>query len=137
MDVLKVFDTWVEVLGRTLHFDVMTGDQAAAPRLANEHVAALGYAAVTVTRMNVGFATRNPWLSSRNRSAGLSKARRIHRVLVFVEGEKEGKAVTLHREKSVLRTGAGCSSFQPCVRVDAVRPHQWGTREKEMGKWQV
>lgn len=49
MDSLKVFDTWVEVPGETLHFDVMTGDQATALRLANAHVAALGHRAITVT----------------------------------------------------------------------------------------
>ena len=27
-DALKVFDTWVEVPGKTLHFDVMTENQA-------------------------------------------------------------------------------------------------------------
>ena len=49
MDALKVFDTWVDVPGKTLHFDVMTGDQATSLRLANAHVAAQGYAAITVT----------------------------------------------------------------------------------------
>lgn len=49
MDTVKVFDLWVEVPGRALHFDVMTGDQATALRLASEYVKAQGYAAVSVT----------------------------------------------------------------------------------------
>lgn len=49
METVKVFDTRVDVPGNTLHFDVMTGDQATALKLANEHVAALGYRAITVT----------------------------------------------------------------------------------------
>jgi Domain of unknown function (DUF2024) len=60
MDVLKVFDTWVDVPGQTLHFDVMTGDQATALRLANEYVAALGYTAVTVTAEECHFCHQEP-----------------------------------------------------------------------------
>lgn len=60
MEALKVFDTWVEVSGKTLHFDVMTGDQATALRLANEHVAALGHQAVTVTSEECQFCHQEP-----------------------------------------------------------------------------
>jgi len=60
VDVLKVFDTWVEVPGKTLHFDVMTGDQATALRLANEYVAAQGYAAITVTAEECQFCHQEP-----------------------------------------------------------------------------
>lgn len=60
MDVLKVFDTWVEVPGRTLHFDVMTGDQTTALKLANEYVAAQGYTAITVTSEECQFCHQEP-----------------------------------------------------------------------------
>jgi hypothetical protein len=60
MDALKVFDTWVEVPGESLHFDVMTGDQATALRLANMHVAALGHRAVTVTAEECRFCHQEP-----------------------------------------------------------------------------
>lgn len=60
MDALKVFDTWVEVPGKTLHFDVMTLDQATALKLANEHVVAQGYAAITVTAEECRFCHQEP-----------------------------------------------------------------------------
>lgn len=60
MDTVKVFDAWVEVPGGTLHFDVMTGDQTTALRLANEHVAALGHAAVTVNVLQCRFCHQEP-----------------------------------------------------------------------------
>lgn len=60
MDTLKVFDTWVEVPGESLHFDVMTGDQATALRLANKHVEAQGYAAITVTTEECRFCHQEP-----------------------------------------------------------------------------
>ena len=49
MESVKVFDTWVEVPGRRLHFDVMTGEEATALKLANDYVASLGYPAVRIT----------------------------------------------------------------------------------------
>ena len=49
MNMVKVFDPWVKVPGRTLHFDVMSRDEATALRLANEYVAGRGLAAVSVT----------------------------------------------------------------------------------------
>lgn len=60
MDVLKVFDAWVDVQGKMLHFDVMTGDQATALKLANEHVAAQGYTAITVTAEECQFCHQEP-----------------------------------------------------------------------------
>jgi len=60
METVKVFDTWVEVPGRTLHFDVMTGDEATALKLANEHVAALGHRAVAVTARECRFCHLEP-----------------------------------------------------------------------------
>jgi hypothetical protein len=49
METVSVFDTWVTAAGQTLHFDVMTRDEATALKLAKEYVAALGHAAVSVT----------------------------------------------------------------------------------------
>jgi hypothetical protein len=49
MKTVHVFDTWVKTADRTLHFDVMTGDQATALRLANAYVASRGHATVSVT----------------------------------------------------------------------------------------
>jgi hypothetical protein len=60
METVKVFDTWVELPGRRLHFDVMTADEATALRLANEHVAALGHQAVTVTAKECRFCHQEP-----------------------------------------------------------------------------
>jgi len=60
VDVVKVFDTWVEVPGRTLHFDVMAGDQATALRLANEHVVAQGCQAITGTADECQFCHQEP-----------------------------------------------------------------------------
>jgi len=60
MDAVKVFDVWVNVPGKTLHFDVMTGDQATALRLANAHVVALGHQAVTVTAEECLFCHQEP-----------------------------------------------------------------------------
>lgn len=60
MDVLKVFDTWVEVPGKMLHFDVMTEDQATALRLANEYMAAQGFTAIAVTAEECRFCHQEP-----------------------------------------------------------------------------
>jgi hypothetical protein len=55
-----VFDTWVKVSGQILHFDVMTGDEATALQLANDYVAALGHAAVSVTAHECRFCHAEP-----------------------------------------------------------------------------
>ena len=60
MDAVKVFDTWVEVPGKMLHFDVMTGDQATALRLANEYMAAQGFTAIAVTAEECRFCHQEP-----------------------------------------------------------------------------
>lgn len=60
METVKVFDAWVEVPGKRLHFDVMTTDEATALKLANEHVAALGHQAVTVTAEECQFCHQEP-----------------------------------------------------------------------------
>jgi len=60
VETVKVFDTWVEVPGKRLHFDVMTADQQTALKLANEHVAVLGHTAVTVTAEECQFCHQEP-----------------------------------------------------------------------------
>jgi hypothetical protein len=60
MDTVNVFDTWVEVPGKRLHFDVMTGDHETALRLANRHVASLGHSAITVTAKECQFCHQEP-----------------------------------------------------------------------------
>ena len=60
METVKVFDTRVKAAGQMLHFDVMTGDEATALKLANDYVAALGHAAVSVTAQECRFCHAEP-----------------------------------------------------------------------------
>ncbi len=60
MQTVHVFDTWVTTPDRTLHFDVMTGDQATALRLANAYVAAQGHTTVSVTAEECQFCHAEP-----------------------------------------------------------------------------
>lgn len=60
MDTVKVFDTRVKAPSQTLHFDVMTRDEATALRLANEYVAIRGLAAVSVTAQECRFCHAEP-----------------------------------------------------------------------------
>ena len=60
MHTVRVFDTWVKASGRTLHFDVMTSDEATALRLANEYVASQGDAAVSVTAQECRYCHAEP-----------------------------------------------------------------------------
>lgn len=60
METVKVFDTWVDVAGRMHHFDVMTRDEATALKLANQHMASLGFTAVTVTTQECQFCHQEP-----------------------------------------------------------------------------
>jgi hypothetical protein len=60
MESVNVFDAWVEVPGKRLHFDVMAGELATALRLANEYVAALGHRAITVTAQACRFCHQEP-----------------------------------------------------------------------------
>ena len=60
METVKVFDTWVQVPGQQLHFDVMTGDQETALKLATDHVAALGHAGMTVTAQECRLCHKEP-----------------------------------------------------------------------------
>jgi Domain of unknown function (DUF2024) len=60
METVKVFDTWVKAAGETLHFDVMTCDEATALKLANQYVSALGHVAVSVTAQECRFCHAEP-----------------------------------------------------------------------------
>ena len=60
MQTLKVFDTWVKAPDGMLHFDVMTGDETTALRLANAYVASQGHAAVSVTAQECRFCHAEP-----------------------------------------------------------------------------
>lgn len=62
MESVKVFDTWVEVSGETLHFDVITDEEATALKLANDYVASLGHPAGTVTARECRFCHQEPLL---------------------------------------------------------------------------
>ena len=55
METVKVFDTRVKAAGQMFHFDVMTGDESTALKLANDYVAALGQL------KNAGFAMQSRW----------------------------------------------------------------------------
>jgi hypothetical protein len=60
MHTVKIFDTRVKTSGRTLHFDVMTGNLGTALKLANAYVAAQGHAAVCVTAQECQFCHAEP-----------------------------------------------------------------------------
>jgi hypothetical protein len=60
METVKVFDTWIKVSGRMLHFDVMTSDEATALRLANEYMASEGHTAVSVTAQECRYCHAEP-----------------------------------------------------------------------------
>ena len=60
MDTVKVFDTWVEIKGKLLHFDVMTTDEGTALKLANEYMTALGHQAIRVTAQECQFCHQEP-----------------------------------------------------------------------------
>ena len=60
MESVKIFDTWVKASGVTLHFDVMTRDEATALRLANEYLAKQGHTTVSVTAQECRFCHVEP-----------------------------------------------------------------------------
>jgi hypothetical protein len=59
-DTVKVFDTWVNVPGKRLHFDVMTTDEATALTLANEYLSSLGHREAPVTTKECRFCHNEP-----------------------------------------------------------------------------
>ena len=60
MQTVRVFDTWVTTPSSTLHFDVMTADQATALRLANAYLAAQGHTTISVTAEECRFCHAEP-----------------------------------------------------------------------------
>ncbi len=48
-DTVKVFDTWVTGKKGTIHFDVMTTDEATALKLAKEYLNGIGETGAAVT----------------------------------------------------------------------------------------
>lgn len=59
-DTVHVYDTWVKGRTRTLHFDVMTTDEATALRLAKEYLAGIGEPDAVVTVNECRFCHSEP-----------------------------------------------------------------------------
>jgi hypothetical protein len=59
-DTVKVFDTWVNGKGGTLHFDVMTTDETTALKLAKAYLTTIGEAAATITSRECRFCHNEP-----------------------------------------------------------------------------
>ncbi|MFO0765777.1 MAG: DUF2024 family protein [Nitrospiraceae bacterium] len=59
MDAVKVFDTWVEIKGKMLHFDVMTNEGHIG--LPTNMWRAWGIDDLRSRRRNVSSAIRNHW----------------------------------------------------------------------------
>jgi heterodisulfide reductase subunit B len=61
-DTVRVYDTWVEGKKGTIHFDVMTTDEATALKLAKEYLAGIGEAEAAVTTEECRFCHSEPLL---------------------------------------------------------------------------
>jgi heterodisulfide reductase subunit B len=59
-DTVRVYDTWVEGKKGTIHFDVMTTDEATALKLAKEYLAGIGEAEAAVTTEECQFCHSEP-----------------------------------------------------------------------------
>ena len=59
-DTVHVYDTWVEGKKGTIHFDVMTTDEATALKLAGEYLTTIGEADATVTTEECQFCHNEP-----------------------------------------------------------------------------
>ena len=59
-DTVHVYDTWVEGKKGTIHFDVMTTDEATALKLAREYLTTIGEADATVTTEECQFCHNEP-----------------------------------------------------------------------------
>ena len=59
-DTVHVYDTWVEGKKGTIHFDVMTTDEATALKLAREYLTTIGEADATVTTEECQFCHSEP-----------------------------------------------------------------------------
>jgi hypothetical protein len=60
IDTVKVFDTWVHGKQGTLHFDVMTTDEATALALAKQYLVTIGEADAVVTTNECQFCHSEP-----------------------------------------------------------------------------
>lgn len=60
IDTVKVFDTWVTGKRGTLHFDVMTTDEATALKLAKRHLESIGETDAAVTTNECQFCHSEP-----------------------------------------------------------------------------
>jgi len=59
-DTVHVYDTWVKGKNGTIHFDVMTTDEATALKLAKTHLACLGEAGAGITTKECQFCHSEP-----------------------------------------------------------------------------
>ena len=59
-DTVRVYDTWVEGKKGTIHFDVMTTDEATALKLAREYLTTIGEADATMTTEECQFCHSEP-----------------------------------------------------------------------------
>jgi heterodisulfide reductase subunit B len=59
-DTVRVYDTWGEGKKGTIHFDVMTTDEATALKLAKEYLAGIGEAEAAVTTEECQFCHSEP-----------------------------------------------------------------------------
>ena len=59
-DTVHVYDTWVEGKKGTIHFDVMTTNEATALKLAGEYLTTIGEADATVTTEECQFCHNEP-----------------------------------------------------------------------------
>ena len=59
-DTVHVYDTWVKGRNGTIHFDVMTTDEATALKLARSYLASIGEAGATNTTKECQFCHSDP-----------------------------------------------------------------------------
>ncbi len=60
LDTVHVYDTWVKGKNGTIHFDVMTTDEATALKLAEAHLAGIGEVGATITTKECRFCHSEP-----------------------------------------------------------------------------
>lgn len=61
-DTVRVYDTWVDGKKGTIHFDVMTTDEATALKLAKEYLAGIGEADAAITTEECQYCHSEPLL---------------------------------------------------------------------------
>lgn len=60
LDTIHVYDTWVDGKNGSIHFDVMTTDEATALKLAKEYLVSIGEPNATVTTKECRFCHSEP-----------------------------------------------------------------------------